>query len=162
MLRFFIQFVTVLLLFIFSTFFAWYEGSTILDNPWEWGYSTPFSQLLNGEVHSASDVSQLDYFIYAAKFQPAFPVIMVISSLYLLILIGYYSFKKKNKWFAYYLFILGGGLSFLSYINYDSTILGGEILYCICLVSSVLCIAAATISYFQIFNRNSNDITNLN
>ncbi|WP_245639433.1 YjdJ family protein [Viridibacillus arvi] len=80
MLRFFIQFVTVFLLFIFSTFFAWYEGSTNLDNPWEWGYSTPFSQLLNGEVHSASDVSQLDYFIYAAKFQPTFTVFMVISS----------------------------------------------------------------------------------
>ncbi|MGE7837403.1 YjdJ family protein [Viridibacillus arvi] len=161
MLRFFIQFVVVFLLFIFSTFFAWYEGSTILENPWEWKYSTPFSQLLNREILNASDISQLDYFIYAAKFQPTFPVIMVISSLYLLILIGYYSFKKKYKWFAYYLFFLGGGLSLLSYIIYHSTTLGGEILYCICLVSSVLCIAAATISYFQIFNRNSNDITNL-
>lgn len=55
--KFLIQFVAVFLLFIFSIFFAWYEGSTILDNPREWKYSTPFSKLLNGEVHSASDVS---------------------------------------------------------------------------------------------------------
>ncbi|QOV12143.1 YjdJ family protein [Viridibacillus arvi] len=159
MLRFFIQFVTVLLLFFFSTFFAWYEGSTILENPWEWKYSTPFSQLLNGEVHSASDISQLDYFMYAAKFQPTFPVIMVTSSIYLLILIGYYSFKKRYKWFAYYLFILGGGLFFFSYIIYDSTTLD-KIYFIICLLYSVVCLKTATISYFRIFNRSTNEITN--
>ncbi|MGE7920522.1 YjdJ family protein [Viridibacillus sp. NPDC093762] len=152
-----IQFVTATILCFFSTFFAWYEGSTILDNPWEWKYSTPFSQLLYGEVHSASDISQLDYFIYAAKFQPTFPAIMVISSVYMLILIGYYSFKERYKWFAYYLFILAGGLSILSYFIYISTTLRGEILFYICIVSSVLCLAIATISYFQIFNRNTNN-----
>ncbi|MGE7932514.1 DUF4306 domain-containing protein [Viridibacillus arvi] len=75
MLRFFIQFVTVLLLFIFSTIFAWYEGSTILDNPWEWGYSTPFSQLLNGEAHSASDVSHLTTLYMQLNFNPLFQLL---------------------------------------------------------------------------------------
>lgn len=91
LLRLLIKFGTASILFFLSIVVAWYEGSTILDNPWEWKYSTPFSRLLYGEVHSASDILQLDYFIYAAKFQPTYPVIMVISILYLLILIGYYS-----------------------------------------------------------------------
>ena len=77
--RFLIQFGIISDLLLISTVAAWYEGSAILDNPWEWKYSTPFSRLLNGEVHNNSDISQLDYFIYAAKFHPTFPVIMVIS-----------------------------------------------------------------------------------
>ena len=60
-------------------------------------YSTPFTQLLYGEVSEVSEISQLDYFVYAAKFQPTFPIIMVLSSLYLLILIGYYIFQEERK-----------------------------------------------------------------
>nr|WP_308447216.1 YjdJ family protein [Alkalihalobacterium chitinilyticum] len=71
---------------LFSTFASWYEGSAILDNPWEWEYSTPFSQLLYGEIQNANQISQLDHFVYAAKFQPTFPLIMVISGLYLILL----------------------------------------------------------------------------
>ena len=83
---------------LFSTAVAWYEGSTILDNSLEWQYSTPFTQLLYGVVNNPSDISQLDYFVYAAKFQPTFPIIMVLSSLYLLILIGYSILKQEKKW----------------------------------------------------------------
>ena len=58
---------------IFFTVAAWYEGSTILDNPWEWKYSAIFTQLLHGEVVNQHTISQLDYFVYAAKFKPAYP-----------------------------------------------------------------------------------------
>jgi len=158
--RFWIQFGIVFILLLISTIAGWYEGSAILDNPWEWKYSTPFSQLLYGEVHSESNISELDYYIYAAKFQPTFPIIMVISSLYLLILIGYYSLKRQYKWFAYYVFFLGGGLFLLSYFLFNSPTLGGRIFFYISLVIGVLFIATAAITYFQNFNRNTNDITN--
>ncbi|WP_257985121.1 YjdJ family protein [Bacillus sp. T33-2] len=117
MLRFIIQFGASSFLLLFSTAFALYEGSAILDNSLEWEYSTPFTELLYGEVNKSSDISQLDYFVYAAKFQPAYPVIMVLSSLYLLILIGYYVFKQVKKLFACYLFFLGGGLFSFSYFT---------------------------------------------
>lgn len=163
MLRFFIQFgMTIILLFL-STIVAWYEGSAIIENPWEWNYSTPFSQLLHGEVHRGSDISQLDYFIYAIKYQPTYPVIMTISSLYLLILIGYYFLKERHKWFSSYLFILSGGLFFLSYLICNSPTIGGKILLFVLLVSVFLCIGCAAIIYFQVINRNSpnsKDITN--
>ncbi len=38
MIRFVIQFSVSIALLLFSTAVAWYEGSAILDNPWEWRY----------------------------------------------------------------------------------------------------------------------------
>lgn len=160
MFRFLFQFGIASILLIISTVAAFYEVSAIVDNPWEWKYSTPFSQFLYGEVTSNSSISQLDYFIYAVKFQPTFPVIMVISSLYLLILIGYHFLKPQHKRFAYYLTFLGGVLFLLSYFIVNSPTFGGQIFFYIWLVSGVLCIVTAVIIYFQILNRNTNKITN--
>jgi hypothetical protein len=116
--------------------------------------------MLYGEVHSDSDISQLDYFVYAAKFQSAFPAIMAISSLYLLILIGYYFLNRQHKRFAYFLSILGVGLFLLSYFFIHSSTTGGQIFFYIWLVSGILCTVTAVITYFQVFNRNTNDIAN--
>ena len=157
---FLFQFGIAFILLLSSTFAAFYEGSAIVDNPWEWKYSTPFSQFLNGEVNSNSSISQLDYLIYAVKFQPTFPVIMVISSLYLLVLMGYHFLKQQHKRFAYYLSFLGAVLFLLSYLIFNSPTFGGRILFYIWLVSGVLCIVTAVITYFQIFNRKTNEFAN--
>ena len=125
----------------------------ILDNSLEWRYSTPFTQLLYGVVNNPSDISQLDYFVYTVKFQPSFPIIMVLSSLYLLILIGYYILKQEKKWFAYYLVFLGGGLLLFSYFTFNSPTVGGHILFSLFLICGLLCIATALIINFQILNR---------
>jgi len=71
-----------------STIIAWYEGSAIIEKPFEWKYSTPFTRLFNIEITNGYDISQLDYFVYAAKFQPFFPAIMMVSLLYILSVIG--------------------------------------------------------------------------
>ncbi|WP_350301383.1 YjdJ family protein [Peribacillus frigoritolerans] len=157
---FLFQFGIASILLLISTVCALYEGSAIVDHPSEWKYSTPFSQFLYGEVNSNSYISQLDYFIYAAKFQPTFPAIMVISSLYLLIRIGYHLLKQQHKRFAYYLSFWGGVLFLLSYFIFNSPTFGGQIFFYIWLVSGVLCIVIAVITYFQILNRNTNEITN--
>lgn len=110
-----------------------------------------------GEVNSNSSISQLDYLVYAVKFQPTFPVIMVISSLYILILMGYHFLKPQHKRFAYYLSFLGGVLFLLSYFIFNSPTFGGQIFFYIWLVSGLLCIVTAVITYFQILNRNTNE-----
>ena len=148
-----IQFGVVSLFLLFSTVAALYEGSAILDDPWEWSYSTPFTQLLYGVVNNPSDISKLDYFVYAAKFQPAFPIIMVLSSLYLLILTGYHTFKQEKIFFAYYLSFLGGGLLLLSYFTSSSPTAGGHKMFSLFLVCGLLCIAASLIIYFQILKQ---------
>ncbi|WML58711.1 YjdJ family protein [Neobacillus sp. PS2-9] len=145
---------------LFSTIASWYEGSAIVENTWEWKYSTPFSQLLYGQVQNSSDISQLDYFIYAVKFQPTFPVIMVISCLYLMILIGFHFFKKQYKWFTCYLSFLGGGLFFLSYFIFTSPTIGGKVLFLALLLSGLFCILLAALTYFHILNRHTKEITN--
>ena len=161
LIRFVIQFSVSITLLLFSTAFAWFEGSAILDNPWEWRYSTPFTQLLYGVVNNPSDISQLDYFVYASKFQPTFPIIMILSSLYLLILIGCNILKQEKNWLAYYLTFLGGGLFLFSYFTSNSPTVGGHILFSIFIISGLLCVSAALIIYFQILNRiKVNKVTN--
>lgn len=49
--------------FLSAAIAAWYEGSSILEDPWEWEYSTPFSHWLNGEVTDPGDILFLDHFI---------------------------------------------------------------------------------------------------
>ncbi|MDL4839489.1 DUF4306 domain-containing protein [Aquibacillus rhizosphaerae] len=78
-MKYIIQYLLALIVLFLSSLAAWYEGSAIRDNPWEWNNSTFFSTLLNGEIKDTADISQLDHFIYAAKFSPIFPILIVCS-----------------------------------------------------------------------------------
>ncbi|MDD1502679.1 DUF4306 domain-containing protein [Lysinibacillus sp. CNPSo 3705] len=42
-------------------------------------------------------MSQHDYFVYSAKFQPLSPTIMMVSVLYIRSVIGYYLIKRNTK-----------------------------------------------------------------
>ena len=145
------------ILLSFSTLISWYEGSAILDNPSEWPYSTPFSQIFYGVVESEKHLSMLDYFVYAAKFQPVFPVLMAISGLYLFVLIGYHFFKKQLKWFAYYLLTLASGLLLLSYFISSSPTAGGQILFYNWFISGIICVIIAAMLYFIPSKRTPKD-----
>jgi hypothetical protein len=136
-----------LLLFSFCT---WYEGSEIQDNPWEWKYSTHFSQMLNDQVLDEQDISNLDYFVYAAKFKPVFPVLMVLTSSYLIILTGYALFKRSSKKIA--LFLAGFGVLFLisSGIVSNSPTVGGNIFQAFFLISGMMAIMGAALYYFRV------------
>ena len=89
MVKYILQLIIGIFILAVSTFIAWYEGSAIIDNSLEWKYSTPFTELFN------IDISQLDYFVYSAKFQPLFPTIMMVCVLYILSVIGYYLIKRN-------------------------------------------------------------------
>ncbi|MGG4266244.1 YjdJ family protein [Peribacillus simplex] len=136
-----------LLLFSFCT---WYEGSEILDDSREWKYSAHFSQMLNDQVVDDQDISNLDYFVYAAKFKPVFPVLMVLTSSYLIILTGYALFKRSSKKTA--LFLVGYGVFFLilSGIVSNSPTVGGNIFQAIFLISGMMAIIGAALYYFRI------------
>lgn len=78
---------------------------------------------------------------------------MVLSSLYLLVLIGYYILKKEKNWLAYYLFFLGGGLFLFSYFTSNSQTVDGRIMFPLFLICGLASIATALIIYYQILNR---------
>ncbi len=132
-----------------STFFAWYEGSAITDISWEWKYSTPFSKLFNIEIVNGHDISQLDYFVYAAKYQPLFPVIMLISIFYLVNVVGHYLITHQPKRGL----VFGGLISciillFSSFV-FNSPTAGGRIFFWIILIIGFINIAFTVLGYLK-------------
>ncbi|WP_341518960.1 YjdJ family protein [Bacillus paramobilis] len=82
--------------FITSALMSWYQGSNLIDDPDEWKYSAKFTHYFKGTVSNYEDIYQIDFFIYAAKFYPTAFVVMLISLLYMLVLILYILFKRKD------------------------------------------------------------------
>ncbi|MGG3468666.1 YjdJ family protein [Neobacillus pocheonensis] len=143
-----LQFILGLSLILFAAVVTWYEGSEIIDNPWEWKYSAPFSNMLNGEINGKQDISQLDYFIYAMKFKPVFPTVLLLSSLYFFILSGYLFLKRSLNKFCYFLRIIGALLIFLSTFLSNSPSMGAEVIRNTLLSCSASLIGISFIIYF--------------
>ncbi|MFE5431117.1 YjdJ family protein [Peribacillus simplex] len=144
----FLQMIIAAFFLLLFSFCTWYEGSEILDNPWEWKYSTHFSQMLNDQVMDDQDISNFDYFVYAAKFKPLFPFLMVLAASYLIILTGYILFKRSIKKMA--LFLLGLGVLFLLSTGFvsNSPTVGGNIFQAFFLIGGMMAIMGAALYYF--------------
>ncbi|MFJ7828515.1 DUF4306 domain-containing protein [Psychrobacillus sp. NPDC096623] len=127
---------------------AWYEGSQIVNNTLEWKYTTYFSEMVNGSVKQASDILTIDYFVYAAKFFPLFPLLMLLSGTYLLILIGYSLLKHNYKKFSYFLTGLGVLSLVLSGLVSNSPTYGLKIFFNSFLLIGIISIAIALIRIF--------------
>ncbi|MFJ8260671.1 DUF4306 domain-containing protein [Rummeliibacillus sp. NPDC094406] len=115
------------LMFFGSSLIAFYEGSGIVDNPWEWAYSTPFSHFIGGGVQQASDISIFDYFVYAAKFHPAYPLMMMLSIIYLFILLGVILSKRKKSITPLYFGLFSFIMLALAFVLLNASTLGGKV-----------------------------------
>ncbi|KIL51259.1 hypothetical protein KP77_07710 [Jeotgalibacillus alimentarius] len=142
-----IQFGAVFTLFMIAALGSWYEGSGILNDPWEWKYSAPLSTLIHGDITSESQILQLDHFVYAAKFQPLLPLIMVFSGLYLLLLIAYRLFRQRIRLFAGLLVTTAVLLFALSYAVYPSPTAGGHMFFYSGLSAGLLTLSCAALYY---------------
>ena len=138
------------MLFLFSALAAWYEGSNILQNSREWKYTAVFSQMINGEVLHSSDILLVDYFIYAAKFFPTFPILMLLSGTHLILLIGYVLFKRSQKVFAGFLSFMGILFLGISGLVANSSINGLQTFFNLFLFIGMLLIVAALIRVFSV------------
>lgn len=67
------------IVFLLATLVSWYEGGQLRDVSWEWKYTAVFSNWINGEVTSSNEILTVDHFVYAAKFEPFFPLLMAAS-----------------------------------------------------------------------------------
>ncbi|WRP04613.1 YjdJ family protein [Rossellomorea aquimaris] len=130
-----------LLVFGCTALFSWYEGSALLDNPWEWKYSTPFSEMIHGSVLTREQIVDLDFFVYAAKFSPLFPSVMVMSVSYLLVLIGYRFLKHRG--FPLFLTLFGMVYLLMSAFIASSPTTGGNILFWLIVLIGLLLIILA-------------------
>lgn len=154
-LKIIIQSSVAIMTFIGSAFASWYEGSAILEVSWEWKHTAIFSEMVNGPVTQASDILPIDYFVYAAKFLPTFPLIMLLSVLYLLILIGYILFKRNDKIFSYFATSIGILFLVLSGFVSNSPTVGLKILFISFLLIGIISIF---IVLFRIFNNMTKEI----
>lgn len=127
-MKYITQYLVALILLVFSTFVTWYEGSAIRNDPWDWKYTAFFSKMLNGEVASSSDISQLDNFIYAAKFSPLtlYPTLILLSLSYIIFLSGYLLLKNNTKNIAIFFLLNCMFYVFSGIAVSDSSTIGGK------------------------------------
>jgi hypothetical protein len=149
MFKIMFQFGLSFMLFLFSTIVAWYEGSNILGNSWEWKYTAIFSQWIKEEVVHSSDILLIDYFVYAAKFFPTFPILMFLSGTYLVILMGYILFKRSQKMFAGFLSFIGILFLGISGLLANSPIDGFQTFFNLFFVIGILLTVAALLRMFS-------------
>lgn len=145
MIRLIILFGIGIILLLVSTFGALYDGSEITIYTDEWAYSTPFTHLFKGGVMFPEDILQLDYFVFAAKFRPFFPILVFIIVVYLLTLVGYVIFKHNTKRFNYFLFFIGLMLLTFSLLLSNSVTIGGDKFFKTSLSMSILYVTIALI-----------------
>ncbi|MEK6269089.1 MAG: YjdJ family protein [Planococcus sp. (in: firmicutes)] len=122
-----ILFFGALIFFAVATFLSLYEGSQLDDVSWEWPYSAIFSNWLNGGVESAADILTIDYLMYAAKFEPLFPIIMFISAFILLLQLASWIFRKNKIALSVFYLACGVGLFVVSGVFMSSPTVGLEI-----------------------------------
>ncbi|WP_456270945.1 DUF4306 domain-containing protein [Bacillus sp. AK031] len=147
--RIVVQFGLGLVFLLFSIFATWYEGSALLNSPYEWKYSTPFS----GLVLKASDISPLDFFVYAIKFKPTFPIVMFVSSIYLIIIGGLYILKNKSQ-VTLFLAIIAAGLILLGWQMFSATTAGAQIISYVLLSSGTVCLVLSLLYHIGLIDRN--------
>ncbi|WP_112180610.1 MULTISPECIES: DUF4306 domain-containing protein [Paraliobacillus] len=137
-MKYIVQYLLALVVIVFSTVFTWYEGSEIRNNTWERKYSAFFSKLFTNELTTGADISQLDHFIYAAKFKPLFPTLLIVSLSYVLMLSGYLLSKQNKRNLIIIQCSFGILYLLLGLTISDSPTLGGKYLTTVFII---LCIA---------------------
>jgi len=147
--KYMLQLIIGIFILAVSTFIAWYEGSAIIENSLEWKYSTPFTELFNIDITNGRDISQLDYFVYSAKFQPLFPTIMMVCVPYILSVIGYYLIKRNPKWAIGFWGLTGCVCILLSGLIFNSPTIGGRIFFGMTLISGILSMTVTVIVWLR-------------
>jgi hypothetical protein len=136
-----------LLVFGFTALFSWYEGSALLDNPWEWKYSTPFSGMIHGSDLTQEQIVDLDFLVYAAKFSPLFPTIMIMCASYLLVLLGYRLLNHRG--FPLFLTLFGVIYLLICAFIASSPTTGGNILFWLFVLMGLFLIILASLFHLS-------------
>ncbi|MFD1032891.1 DUF4306 domain-containing protein [Metaplanococcus flavidus] len=83
-------------IFVFATLASWYEGGQLRDNSWVWEHTAIFSNWVNDGYTTAENLLVIDHFVYAAKFEPLFPLLMASSFLWVVFQLTFWLFKGRR------------------------------------------------------------------
>lgn len=149
MFKYFLQLMIGGMVLLFSTVAAWYEGSAIIEHSLEWDYSTPFTHLLDIEILTGKEIVVFDYFVYAIKFQPFFPMVILISLLYMIGLTLFLVGKKNINQGMIIAFVIGLLCLGASSMFYNATTFGGSLFFYTLLISAILTILISMFLFLQ-------------
>ena len=110
--------------FILSTLISWYEGAQLRDIPWEWEYIAIFSNWANDGFTNANNLLVIDHFVYASKFEPFFPILMVVSLVYMIFQLVFQLFKRCKAVLNLFLFSVAIASFVICSILFDSQTMG--------------------------------------
>ncbi|QTD40326.1 DUF4306 domain-containing protein [Sporosarcina sp. Te-1] len=126
------------IILLFSSFVSWYEGSALLTTSWEWEDTAIFTKMVKGTIDSPTAILPIDHFVFAAKFSPFFPLLMLVSG-FLLLWQAVSWLGKDNRLLMsiFYGFTLFSSI-FVIFLVKDSPTNGLQMLSCFFLVLAAL------------------------
>jgi Domain of unknown function (DUF4306) len=147
--------IVVILLSLLSVVFlccALYEGSNLIEDPFDWQESSLFTNLLVSNPKYPEDIIWLDYFVYAVKYYPIYPVLTLISLLGLLLFVMGTKLKSSNL-FNVIEVVIGGLMIFTALSFFSANTIGSEIFkYTILLSGLIFIMQAIFIGYKRLKN----------
>ncbi|MGG1593908.1 DUF4306 domain-containing protein [Terribacillus saccharophilus] len=149
MSRNYVGFVLAGFAFIFFLLFSLYEGSNIVNDPFEWKRSTPFTHLLVSNPIFPQDIIWLDFFVYAIKFYAVYPIMTLISAALLLGLTIQNMNKNKKIYINISGILLGVITLYTSLAFFSAHSLGSTVFRYSLLVIGLMLVLCASYSIFK-------------
>ncbi|PAD21482.1 DUF4306 domain-containing protein [Terribacillus saccharophilus] len=137
--------------FTFTVFlvFSLYEGSNLIDDPFEWPRSTPFTHLLVSNPVFPQDIVWLDFFVYAIKFYAVYPIMTLISAALLLGLTIQKMNKSKQVYSNIFGIFLGVIMLYTSLAFFSAQSLGSAVFRYTLLFIGLMLVLSASYSIFR-------------
>lgn len=138
--------------FTFTIFlvFSLYEGSNLVDDPFEWQRSTPFTHLLVSNPNFPHDIVWLDFFVYAIKFYSVYPIMTLISAALLLGLAMQKINNSKQMYSNIFGIFLGVGMLYTSLTFFSAQSLGSQVFRYSLLFIGLILVLRASYSIYRI------------
>jgi hypothetical protein len=120
-------FVIALCGFTVGLVFSLYEGSNLIENSFEWSRSAPFTHLLAPNPVFPEDIVWLDFFIYAIKYYPIYPLLTLISAVVMLSLTLQTLNKQKCLSINILQLLIGALLLYMSAVFFSAHSFGSAV-----------------------------------
>jgi hypothetical protein len=135
--------------FCIAAFASWYEGSNLVENPFEWEHTAVITSWLHNADVERANISQFDYFIYSMKFKPIYPIIMLLSFVYIILVLGQKLLKGK-KVLPFYVALIGIVLLIGSVFISGSPTEGARQMMMVLMLTGALLLILASASYKRV------------
>lgn len=94
------------------------------DKPLEWEHIAVFSNWINDGVTNVENLLVIDHFVYAAKFEPLFPLLMASSLLWIVFQLVVWLYKGHRAARNAFLLFMGIASFVMCAILFDSPTIG--------------------------------------